>query len=143
MGGIWFNKALNAMVVLARTNSGLEKLPDTNAVRQITGTGAMALLRRVARFVPFHRIFHSIELTLVSLVVGVLFGIVFGIFAQVSVRTRFGDRGDDIRAVLGLEAMQLGLEFFSALDGEGNGRAHGEKRDVRRPRKDEARKKPP
>ena len=40
MGGIWFNKALNAMVVLARTNSGLEKLPDTTAVRQITGTGA-------------------------------------------------------------------------------------------------------
>ena len=72
MGGIWFNKALNAMVVLARTNSGLEKLPDTHAVRQIAGSGAMAMLRSVARFVPFHRIFHSIELTLVSLVVGVV-----------------------------------------------------------------------
>lgn len=72
MGGIWFNKALNAMVVLARTNSGLDKLPDTAGVRQISGGGAMAAARRVARFVPFHRIFHSIELTLVSFVVGIV-----------------------------------------------------------------------
>lgn len=72
LAGIWFNKALNALVVLARVNAGLGKLPDTDAVRQVAGGGAVAKLRRVARYVPFHRVFHSIELTLVTFVVGVV-----------------------------------------------------------------------
>lgn len=72
LAGIWFNKALNAMVVLARVNSGLEKLPDTAAVREISGRGITASLRKVARVVPFHRVFHSIELTMVTFVVGVV-----------------------------------------------------------------------
>lgn len=70
--GIWFNKSLNMMVTLARTNSGLERLPDQPAVRAISGGSLLARLRRVARFVPFHRMFHSIELTLVSLAVAVV-----------------------------------------------------------------------
>lgn len=71
MAGIWFNKALNLMVVLARVNSGLEKLPDEEEVRRISGGGLLAVLRRIAGLVPFHRIFHSIELTLVTFVVAV------------------------------------------------------------------------
>ena len=70
--GIWFNKSLNMMVTLARTNSGLERLPDQPAVRAISGGSLLARLRRVSRFVPFHRMFHSIELTLVSLAVAVV-----------------------------------------------------------------------
>ncbi|MDF1489933.1 CDP-alcohol phosphatidyltransferase family protein [Tessaracoccus caeni] len=68
--GISFNKGLNLMVTVARTNAGLGALPDTTAARGMTGGGALVQLRRVARFVPFHRIFHSIELTLVTLVLG-------------------------------------------------------------------------
>ncbi len=70
--GIWFNKSLNMMVTLARTNSGLGRLPDQPAVRAISGGSLLARLRRVARFVPFHRMFHSIELTLVSVAVAVV-----------------------------------------------------------------------
>lgn len=70
--GIWFNKSLNMMVTLARTNSGLDRLPDQEGIREIPGRSFLARLRRLSRFVPFHRIFHSIELTLVSLVVAVV-----------------------------------------------------------------------
>ncbi|MFT3888580.1 MAG: CDP-alcohol phosphatidyltransferase family protein [Arachnia sp.] len=71
LAAIWFNKSLNMMVTLARTNAGLPKLPDEAGVRQISGGGLLARLRAVARFVPFHRIFHSIELTLLTIVVGI------------------------------------------------------------------------
>ncbi|WGT47042.1 CDP-alcohol phosphatidyltransferase family protein [Tessaracoccus lacteus] len=68
MAGIWLNKSLNMMVTLARTNAGLPRLPDTPSVRAITSASMTARLRRVAGVVPLHRMFHSIELTLVSLV---------------------------------------------------------------------------
>lgn len=72
MAGVWLNKSLNMMVTLARTNAGLERLPDAPEVRAIQGRSFMGLLRRAARFAPFHRMFHSIELTLVTLVVAVV-----------------------------------------------------------------------
>jgi phosphatidylglycerophosphate synthase len=60
------NKALNDMVHAARSMAGLERLPDVASV----GTPdlrVLARLRSAARFVPFHRIYHSIELTLIIL----------------------------------------------------------------------------
>ncbi|NHB85132.1 CDP-alcohol phosphatidyltransferase family protein [Tessaracoccus sp. HDW20] len=70
--GIWFNKSLNMMVTLARTNADLPRLPDTQAVRAIGGASLLGRLRRLAGFVPLHRMFHSIELTLASLVVALV-----------------------------------------------------------------------
>lgn len=63
---VLYNKALNDMVHAARARSGLEPLAD----RKDVGTprpGAVRRLRSVARFVPFHRAYHSIELTLLAL----------------------------------------------------------------------------
>ncbi len=69
------NKALNDMVHAARAAAGLERLPDTAAVGT-PRSGVLARLRSAARFVPFHRIFHSIELTLLILVAAVVDAIV-------------------------------------------------------------------
>lgn len=71
-GGIWFNKALNMMVVVARVNSGLGKQPDIPATRAVPATSVVGRLRRGARFIPFHRLYHSIELSLLTLAVAVL-----------------------------------------------------------------------
>lgn len=93
MGWIWFNKALNDMVHVARAFNGLEKLTESksvpdpvqpNASEQEPPTTSVALpvrllqvARKVARFVPFHKAFHSIELSLVIFVVALL-GAVIG-----------------------------------------------------------------
>lgn len=67
MAGIWFNKSLSMTVTMARVNAGLPKLADRTSARQIVGNSLLAKLRALAQFVPFHKIYHSIELTLVSL----------------------------------------------------------------------------
>ena len=60
----------------ARAMSDLPKLADAkgaNAPRP----GMVAKLRRMARFVPFHRIYHSVELTIIAFIamlVGVFIG---------------------------------------------------------------------
>jgi len=69
---IVLNKALNDMVHVARANAGLTKLVDTRG-EQTPTPGRIAQLRRLARFVPFHRLYHSVELTILifaSAVVG-------------------------------------------------------------------------
>jgi hypothetical protein len=51
--------------------SDLPKLADAkgaNAPRP----GMVAKLRRLARFVPFHRIYHSVELTIIAFVAAVI-----------------------------------------------------------------------
>jgi phosphatidylglycerophosphate synthase len=63
---ILLNKALNDMVHVARAFSGLGRLPET-ADAGAPRPGVVATLRRVARFVPFHRLYHSVELTLLAL----------------------------------------------------------------------------
>lgn len=68
---LMFNKALNDMVHVARAHTGLDRLPDTEAVTA-PRQGLLARLRRVARYVPFHRIFHSVELSLIILVVALI-----------------------------------------------------------------------
>lgn len=61
---IVLNKALNDMVRVARAGAGLPKLADTQEAFTPTH-GVIARLRRVARFVPFHRLYHSVELTMI------------------------------------------------------------------------------
>lgn len=70
--GIGFNKSLNLMVSVARLNVGLGALPEAATARAMTGGGPLVALRRVARVFPFQRIFHSIELTLLTLIVGIV-----------------------------------------------------------------------
>jgi phosphatidylglycerophosphate synthase len=71
---ITLNKALNDMVHVARANAGLEKLSDRKDEAEPSGR-MLARLRRAARFVPFHRLYHSVELTIIvfaAAVVGLL-----------------------------------------------------------------------
>lgn len=73
---IVLNKALNDMVHVARANAGLVKLADTHGEKAPTSS-LLARARRFARFVPFHRLYHSVEMTMVifvSAVVGLIFG---------------------------------------------------------------------
>ena len=60
---IVLNKALNDMVHVARANAGLSKLADSRG-ELAPAPGRIAELRRLARFVPFHRLYHSVELTI-------------------------------------------------------------------------------
>lgn len=71
MAGIWLNKSLNMMVIVARAKAGLDRLPDDGKAASAPPASLVGQLRRLARFVPFHRIYHSIELTLLTLVVGI------------------------------------------------------------------------
>jgi phosphatidylglycerophosphate synthase len=73
---IVLNKALNDMVHVARANSGLEKLNDHKDEAVPTSSG-IARLRAAARFVPFHRLYHSVELTIIIFVAS-LVGIAVG-----------------------------------------------------------------
>lgn len=73
---IILNKVLNDLVRVARAMSDLPKLADAkgaNAPRP----GMVAKLRRMARFVPFHRIYHSVELTIIAFIAA-LVGLVVG-----------------------------------------------------------------
>jgi phosphatidylglycerophosphate synthase len=68
---IVLNKALNDMVHVARANAGLPKLADTKSATAVT-QGVVAKLRSIARFVPFHRLYHSVELTMLAFVTAVV-----------------------------------------------------------------------
>jgi phosphatidylglycerophosphate synthase len=73
---IVLNKALNDMVHVARANAGLTRLADTHGEKTPTSS-LIARVRRLARFVPFHRLYHSVELTMVifaAALVGLLVG---------------------------------------------------------------------
>ena len=68
---IVLNKALNDMVHVARANAGLTKLADTKG-EATPSSSALARLRRAARFVPFHRLYHSVELTILAFVTAIV-----------------------------------------------------------------------
>ncbi len=68
---IVLNKSLNDMVHVSRAAAGLAKAADDEATTT-PRSGALARLRRLARFVPFHRLYHSIELSLLVLVAAVV-----------------------------------------------------------------------
>lgn len=83
MCGIMLNKALNDFVHVARAFSGVERLPDTAEAKAVTSRGLIGILRSAARFVPFHRIFHSVELSLLALaltIIGIFAGGVIDVF---------------------------------------------------------------
>lgn len=68
---IVLNKALNDMVHVARANSGLDKLSDRKE-EAVPSHSLVATLRRAARFVPFHRLYHSVELTIIAFVAAIV-----------------------------------------------------------------------
>lgn len=65
------NKALNDMVHVARAAAGMERLPDTAEVAT-PRRAVLATLRRLASYLPFHRLYHSIELTLLALAAAIV-----------------------------------------------------------------------
>ncbi len=72
MTGIMMNKALNDLVHVARAFSGIDRLPDTAEAKAVPRRGLIGLLRAAARFLPFHRIFHSVELSLLAFLLTVV-----------------------------------------------------------------------
>ncbi|MGP5396823.1 CDP-alcohol phosphatidyltransferase family protein [Arthrobacter rhombi] len=66
------NRSLSLMVHAARGMAGLDKLPDTGEARAIPPTSFMGKLRRLARYLPFHRLLHAVELSLLILVASVV-----------------------------------------------------------------------
>lgn len=64
---ILLNKSLNDAVHVARAANGLPRLED-RAEHAAPRSSGLRRLRSLARFVPFHRAFHSVELTLLALV---------------------------------------------------------------------------
>jgi phosphatidylglycerophosphate synthase len=64
---VCLNKVENDLVHVARHYAGLSQMQDTESVRR-PGRGLLRTARQVARFVPFHRVFHSVELSLLILV---------------------------------------------------------------------------
>nr|WP_276544749.1 CDP-alcohol phosphatidyltransferase family protein [Brevibacterium luteolum] len=65
------NKALNDMVHVARAFNGLDKLPDTAQATAIP-SGLLATLKRIARFVPFHRLYHSVEMSILAVAAAIV-----------------------------------------------------------------------
>ena len=95
---IVLNKALNDMVRVARANYGATKLTYSESESAPSG-GVLAFARKVAKFLPFHRMFHSVELTMVifaAAVVGLFVGEVLamrwvlGILLALGLVTLFG-----------------------------------------------------
>lgn len=65
-----FNKALNDMVHVSRAFSGLPRLEDAAGVGTPTSS-ALARVRRMVRYFPFNRIFHSVEMTILAFVAAI------------------------------------------------------------------------
>lgn len=64
---VLYNKALNDAVHVARAKTGLPRLDD-RAEDAAPRPAGLRTARSLARFLPFHRAFHSVELTLLALV---------------------------------------------------------------------------
>jgi len=79
------NKALNDMVHVSRMNAGLPRMTDDEATTAPRIRG-LARLRRLARYVPFHRLYHSVELSLLALAAAIVDAFVGGVMQQVRVR---------------------------------------------------------
>jgi phosphatidylglycerophosphate synthase len=69
---IVLNKALNDMVHVARANAGLDKLVDRRDASTAPSGRKLASLRRLAKFLPFHRLYHSVELSMLAFVFALL-----------------------------------------------------------------------
>jgi phosphatidylglycerophosphate synthase len=68
---VLINKSLNDAVHLARSANDLPRLAD-RAEEAAPRAAGVHRLRSLARYVPFHRAFHSVELTLLALVAAIV-----------------------------------------------------------------------
>jgi phosphatidylglycerophosphate synthase len=68
---VLINKSLNDAVHLARSANDLPRLAD-RAEEAAPRAAGVRRLRSLARYVPFHRAFHSVELTLLALVAAIV-----------------------------------------------------------------------
>lgn len=66
---ISINKGLNDAVHVARAFSGLEKIQDTKGAN-LPVKGLLRSLRKVFNYLPAHRIFHSVEFTILIVIFG-------------------------------------------------------------------------
>jgi hypothetical protein len=65
------NKVENDLVHVSRGQAGMAPMKDAEQVR-VPSAGLARSLRRVARVLPFHRVFHSVELSLLVLAAAVV-----------------------------------------------------------------------
>jgi CDP-alcohol phosphatidyltransferase len=65
------NKVENDLVHVARHYAGLPQVRDAEEVK-VPQRGGLRSARRIARFVPFHRVFHSVELSILVLLAAVV-----------------------------------------------------------------------
>ena len=65
-----FNKGMNDAVHVSRAMSGLPKLPDTKGMN-LSNKSLLRTLRKIVSFFPFHRVMHSIEMTMFIAILGV------------------------------------------------------------------------
>jgi phosphatidylglycerophosphate synthase len=65
------NKVENDLVHVARAYNGMTQVLDVEGVR-VPSQGLLRTLRRLARLVPFHRVFHSVELSVLVLAAAVV-----------------------------------------------------------------------
>jgi phosphatidylglycerophosphate synthase len=66
------NRAQSLMVQFARGKVGMPQLPDTAEARAVPPTTLIGKLRRLARFAPFHRLLHAVELSLLLLAASIV-----------------------------------------------------------------------
>ncbi len=76
------NKVENDLVHVSRHYAGMTQMRDAEEVR-VPATGGLRTARQIARFVPFHRVFHSVELSILVLVAAVLDLFTGGVASQV------------------------------------------------------------
>jgi phosphatidylglycerophosphate synthase len=65
------NKVENDLVHVARHYVGMPQVPDVENVRAPRG-GVLRAGRRLARVIPFHRVFHSVELSILVLIAAIV-----------------------------------------------------------------------
>lgn len=68
---VLYNKSLNDSVHVARAYNNMPRLQDDASVGVPKASGVRRL-RSLARFVPFHRAYHSVELSLLALVAAII-----------------------------------------------------------------------
>ncbi len=79
---VCLNKVENDLVHVSRHYAGLPQLADVESVR-VPQRGWLRSVRRLARLVPFHRVFHSIELSLLILLAALVDLAAGGVATQV------------------------------------------------------------
>jgi CDP-alcohol phosphatidyltransferase len=69
------NKVENDLVHVSRGQAGMLAMKDAEQIR-VPSVGLVRTLRRAAKIVPFHRVFHSVELSLLILAAAVIDAVV-------------------------------------------------------------------